>query len=71
LSKQKLVKPSILHSYPARSKSSVALNANIIEFDNEIDPPSCGSNPVLESIAEVIVVSGGLLSETEGGTTKV
>jgi hypothetical protein len=43
----------------------------IIEFDNEIDPPSCGSNPVLESIAEVIVVSGGLLSETEGGTTKV
>ena len=71
LEQAKTGKPSILHTYPARSISSVALNANIIELDNEVDPPFCISNPVLESIAEVIVVSGGLLSETEGGTTRV
>ena len=71
LEQAKTGKPSILHTYPARSISSVALNANIIELDNEIDPPFCISNPVRESIADVMIVSGGVVSKAKGGAAKV
>lgn len=56
---------SILQLYPVIPESSIPSNINVIEFAAVIPPPLTMFNPVLLSIADVMIVSGGVVS-TEG-----
>ena len=44
-------------------ESSIPTNINVIKFDAVISPPICKFNPVLSSIAEVMIESGGVVSK--------
>ena len=60
LEQVKVGKGSMLQLCPVMPESSIPTNINVIEFDAVISPPFCTINPVLLSIAVVMIVSGGV-----------